>query len=117
MSSTYSQYPTIPGTTYPTSSPITLTAKDPEDIAEYKMDFSNIIYCDTLTGTPNVTITPAGLTIIVVDIINSSEGMNKAVGIHLMGGTAGVCYTIKVEVQTTNGDTFARSMILPVQNR
>lgn len=89
-------------------------AKDPQDRLDYMMDFAEQLEADggdTLTGTPTVQATPAGLEVSSISIAD------VAVGFWLAGGEADRNYQITVEVQTNGGRTYSRSEDLRVRKR
>lgn len=105
-------------TTYPAPEIIVLSPKDPADITDYQIDFSNVIPNDTISSIPTVGITLAGtnLTLIITEVQNGKGGTNKSASMRLSGGVSGTNYQIKATILTLAGDTFARSVIIPVES-
>jgi hypothetical protein len=77
---------------------------------------------ETLTGTPTISVSPAGLTctspavstdMLVIDRVPVAAG--KAVTFTVSGGTAGVDYTVTVTVGTSNGQTLKGRVVIPLE--
>lgn len=84
-------------------------AKDPNDILDEKFVWSNWLAANEVIYTSNVTVAPAGLTIL------SSTHDDTSVTFHVSGGTANVTYTVTCEIVTSNGNTANRSATIQVK--
>jgi hypothetical protein len=91
------------------------TPKDPNDKDLFAFDFSqwlpNAPIADAISGTPTITVLPAGLTIGAVNLVGST------VWVWLSGGTAGTTYRVICTANTTQGRTVNRSETLMVMPR
>lgn len=79
---------------------------------------------DTLTGTPTLTITPTGLTQSGLTLVSSQTtyrgkvvNADEGIVVRLLGGTAGVNYSLLFECDTTNGDTVTARQVLKVRSQ
>lgn len=92
--------------------------KDPEEAFACAFDFAlELIEGETLTGTPSITVA-------VVDGADASPASLKSgapvieggrVLQRLVGGVAGVTYSLTCIASTSEGNTLARAAILPVE--
>lgn len=92
--------------------------KDPEEAFACAFDFAlELIEGETLTGTPSITVA-------VVDGTDNSPASLKSgapvieggrVLQRLVGGVAGVTYSLTCIASTSEGNTLARAAILPVE--
>lgn len=73
--------------------------KQPAEVLDYDIDFTDWIGADTL-ATASAVATPSGITIDSTSIISPANLVAK---VMLSGGTAGVKYKIEVTVTTTPG--------------
>ena len=104
--------------TFNTPSTPVLTAKAPQDQADWLADFTNTIPPgDKISAITSVTSSPTGITIGTTGIVAGLGGAGLAAGINLSGGSVGVSYLITSVVATVGGDAFARSFVLPVAVR
>jgi Flp pilus assembly protein TadG len=103
----------------------TLT-KTPGDVLPIVASFvKELANGDTLTGTPTVSVSPAGPTLSAASVNNATlqveiEGnkhfalMGQAVQFTMSGGSDGTTYTVTVTVSTTGGRTFSQRPIIVV---
>jgi hypothetical protein len=92
--------------------------KDPQEAFACAFDFAlELIEGETLTGTPSITVA-------VTDGTDASPASLKAgapvieggrVLQRLVGGVAGVTYSLTCIASTSEGNTLARAAILPVE--
>lgn len=75
----------------------------------------------TLTGTPTVTVTPAGPTVSGEAVLAASRVINnrtvpigEGVVFTVAGGTAGTQYRLKITVTASNGETLIGACYLDV---
>lgn len=99
-----------------TAQPQTLTGKTPSEVLNYLADFSAEIAAnepgDTIASIGSIAFKGAPATLYA-----ASQGINAAktgVMIRLSGGSAGVSYTVVVNVVMASGMIFERSFTLPV---
>jgi len=95
----------------------TLSAMSPADASiPHTLDFSSILDAgDTIATITGVTATPATLTIGTPAIVTGARAA-CAVQVALGGGTAVQTYAVTADIVTANGQTFARSVFVPVAN-
>lgn len=94
----------------------TLPPKDPQDVLDYAVDFTNLLESGETIATHVVAITPAGLTL----DSSSTTVDEKSVVFIVSGGDVGVTYAVTVTIQTTGGSqarTFERTCLLTVEDR
>ncbi|MDR3536533.1 MAG: hypothetical protein P4L71_08535 [Acetobacteraceae bacterium] len=93
--------------------PLNWPAKDPCDILDYVIEFSPAVLGndgDSL-ATLDVTVTPDAPG--DLSMTNSGADGTRAV-LWFSGGQAGTVYVVTISINTTNGRTIQRSIILPV---
>jgi hypothetical protein len=83
--------------------------KDPNNVADYQINWANLIGADTISGTPVWTITPSGLT------KDSQTNTTTTSTIWLSGGVAGVTYTVNCRITTAGLRTFDEDLIIGVK--
>ena len=82
-------------------------SKDPSDVSWWEVDCTSFLDDDTIasaTWTP-----PSGLT--KVDESNTTTTAR----VKLSGGTAGASYSLTLDLITTGGQTFQRTVVLKVK--
>jgi uncharacterized phiE125 gp8 family phage protein len=83
-----------------------LPTKDPSEVLNYTIDWSDRLGSDTLTGTPTVTVTGA--------VKDSQSNTANSVTVKLSGGTAGIIAKIEVRGVTTAGLTIEDTAVLMI---
>jgi len=88
--------------------------KDPADVLDYEIDIGPAILGNQGDGIAaiNITSTPSASGDIIVTRV-AADGDIAAVWIS--GGNPGTIYVVQVTITTTNGRSFHRSILLPVQ--
>ncbi len=87
-------------------------AKDPDDVLDYSLDWSDVLAADANDTIESVawTIEPAG------ELTKDSQAEAGAIStIWLSGGEAGTRYEIGCLLTTTGGRTYDRTIELPVR--
>jgi len=86
--------------------------KDPSDNLNYGADFTDLLSIDndSIASILSLTATPPGLT------IEDQAIVGNIVAFRAEGGTAGVRYKIDFEIFTIGGNTYNRSVMMPVVN-
>lgn len=86
--------------------------KDPDSILRHGIDWSDWLdEGETITGTPAVTASPAGLQ---VDQIGQESGV---VSFRLQGGDLGQEYTVTCRITTSTGRRDDRSLLYRIGQR
>lgn len=81
--------------------------KDPTDIFDYEIDWSDVLGEDTiLISKWDIA---SGLTGV------SGSNTSSTTTVWVSGGTAGIDYGVTNEITTTDGRTVARTMLVPVR--
>lgn len=83
--------------------------KDPDAILDYAVDWSRWLAGDTIAA--SVWIVPTGLT-----KVSETSTATKAI-VWLLGGSAGVTYTVTNRITTAAGRTEDRSFTVRVEER
>jgi hypothetical protein len=80
--------------------------KDPNDVKDVSVDFSNLLPTgETLTGA--ATVTPdSGIT------VDSNSVATPNVTVRLSGGTIGERYDVNVEIDSSDGETYDRKVVI-----
>ena len=89
---------------------MTWSPKSPADVADYWIDWSNVLSTNESITSVSVTV-PSGIT------TTQNSFTNTMVAIRLSGGTAGTTYVIACTITTTNGETFSVKNRLLVEDR
>lgn len=84
-------------------------AKDPDDNADYSMDWENLLNGDSIQS--SVWIVPAGL------VAGDSTVSGDVTTVWLAGGTHGTVYRVTNRVTTLGGRSFDRTGALLVRDR
>jgi hypothetical protein len=87
--------------------------KQPLEVLNLEMDFTNLLDTGETISSPTVTTTPTGLTISSVAVDSTS----KKVEMVASGGTDGVTYRVDVVVTTNASQTLEGDGILKVRSR
>jgi hypothetical protein len=86
--------------------------KDPQSTLRHGMDWRDWLdEGETITGTPLVNVSPAGLTI---DQVATADGV---VSWRVSGGALGVKYTATCRITTSGGRTDERSILYEIGDR
>lgn len=88
--------------------------KDPDDVLDFSIDWSEVLESDGLVGTPDTIATvtwtlPAGIT---------KGSQAEALGIAtvwISGGTIGSKYDVHCRMVSAGGRTYDRTVTLPVR--
>jgi hypothetical protein len=94
--------------------------KDPSAKLDYTIDFGGWLEeTETITGTPTWSRAPTGITISGGSYAPTVSSDGKRVTVWLEGGSAGVTYTITVEITTSNNPARIdqRSFRVQVEDR
>lgn len=83
-----------------------LPTKDPNEVLNYTIDWSDRLGTDTLSGTPTVTVTGA--------VKDGQSNTTNAVTVKLSGGTAGTIAKIEARAVTAAGLTIEDTAVLLV---
>ena len=83
--------------------------KDPNEVLDYQINWTQRLDGDTITGTPTWTV-PAGIT------KDSQSNTDTETTVWLSGGTASETYTITCVIVTTGGRTMETSVFISVVN-
>jgi hypothetical protein len=97
-------------TGFDTAGGLAVILKDPADVLDYTVDWSDWLDTDTITGTPTWTVT-TGVT------KASQSNTTTTTTAWLSGGTAGSDYTVACKIVTTGGRTVERSFTVQVRDR
>lgn len=85
----------------------TWATKDPQDVLDFKIDWSQLVGADTIVSSvwevPEV-------------FVASQESINGAVTVVWLSGGAVGTYKIKNTITTSAGRVYDRSVVLPVQS-
>ena len=87
--------------------------KQPLEVLNLEMDFTNLLDTGEVISSPTVTTTPTGLTISGVTIDSTA----KKVEMVASGGTDGVTYRFDILVTTNASQTLEGDGILKVRSR
>ena len=84
--------------------------KDPNDVKDVSVDFSNLLPAgETITGV--ATITPD-----IGIVVDSNAVATPNVTVRLSGGTIGEKYDIDVEIDSSDGETYDRKVVIVVED-
>lgn len=83
--------------------------KDPNDVADYQIDWADFLGTDTIST--STWVVPDGLT------KNSDGKSNTATTIWLSGGSDGTSYPLVNRIVTAGGRTFDQTVKLKVKER
>lgn len=99
-----------------TAQPTTLTGKTPAEVLNYLADFSAEIAANE-PGDTIATINSIGFKGAPATLYAAAQAINQAatgVMLRLAAGSAGVTYTVTLNVTMASGMIFERSFLLPV---
>lgn len=82
--------------------------KDPAESLNYSIDWSKALPQGVTIASAEWSATPAGLD------LSSPSHAQKATTVWISGGSAGLTYLVTCEITTSAGQTFQRSVRLPV---
>lgn len=88
--------------------------KDPADVANYALGWTNILGGDTISALSSVTIAPVTTPALVAD---TQSFTTTTTTVKLSGGKAGTDYTVTFRVTTTGGQTLERSALVRVRDQ
>jgi hypothetical protein len=95
----------------PSDANIDIFEKTPAEVLDYTVDFSSwLVGGDLITGAPVWTV-PTGLT-----LQSSANDSTKAVA-WLSAGVAGATYTVQCRVNTSQGRTAQRAIVIRCVDR
>jgi hypothetical protein len=108
--------------------PSDVKKKDPQSVGDYLFDFGRqmVLDADTITGTPTVIATPAGLTVMSSPGIAIATGYDEtdddapvsagAVRAWLSGGVLGRTYQVECHVTTAGGRQWDKTLTIRCEN-
>lgn len=91
--------------------PLVWPAKDPNEVEDYGIDFTDRLGCDMIASATWSLATPAGLT------VASSEFCGPVASATFSGGTEGLKGKALCRLVTTNGRTLDDTAQLPIRSR
>ena len=85
--------------------------KDPDDVKDYEVDWTNRLPSDTITSSTWTVAIGTGL------VIDSSSFTTMVTKVWVSGGSAGVTYELLNRVETAGGRIYDQTMKLKVKAR
>ena len=94
---------------------MTIFTKDPDDVADFAVDFAQLLAVGETLSNPTVVV-PVGVTLTPAGKAAPAVSGSKVV-FWLSGGTAAASYPVAVECDTSGGRHFADNPVLVVYGR
>lgn len=87
--------------------------KSPTEVIDYRIDWSDRLGTDTITGTPTWTISGPDSSLTKDSQVNNTT----ATDITLSGGTLGKTYYVKCQIVTVGSRTIERTNLISISTR